>query len=84
MNYHHPLLLAPLVCMVAAAETLGVHELQGSWEGRTALEYAAASNHAEVVQILLRAGATRIPQALQLAEQYGAQTTAAILRKGSL
>lgn len=82
-----PLILAAALGRTEAARILlgmkvDIHKADTA--GRTALEYAAAANHAEVVQILLRAGATRIPQALQLAEQYGAKTTADILRKVAL
>ncbi len=48
--------------------------------GRTALEYAAAAGHAEVVQLLLRAGATRIQQALELAQRYGRAEVVSLLQ----
>jgi ankyrin repeat protein len=48
--------------------------------GRTALEYAAAAGHAEAVKLLLQAGAARISQALQLAEQYGQTEAVALLQ----
>jgi ankyrin repeat protein len=48
--------------------------------GRTALEYAAAAGHAEAVRLLLQTGAARIPQALQLAEQYRQTEAAALLQ----
>ncbi|MDO5463671.1 MAG: ankyrin repeat domain-containing protein [Akkermansia sp.] len=51
--------------------------------GRTALEYAAAAGHTEPVRLLLQAGATRISQALQLAEQYGQKETAALLQNAA-
>ena len=49
--------------------------------GRTPLEYAAAHGYDDVVYLLLNAGAKRIPQALQLAEQYGQKHVAGILRQ---
>ncbi len=48
--------------------------------GRTALEYAAAAGHADVVKLLLRAGATRIPQALELAQRYGRAEVISLLQ----
>lgn len=49
--------------------------------GRTPLEYAAAHGFDEIVYLLLNAGAKRIPQALQLAEQYGQKHVVGILRQ---
>ncbi len=49
--------------------------------GRTPIEYAAAHGFDEIVYLLLNAGAKRIPQALQLAEQYGQKHVAGILRQ---
>lgn len=49
--------------------------------GRTPIEYAAAHGFDEIVYLLLNAGAKRIPQAMQLAEQYGQKHVAGILRQ---
>ena len=49
--------------------------------GRTPIEYAAAHGYDDVVYLLLNAGAKRISQAAQLAEQYGHKHVAGILRQ---
>lgn len=49
--------------------------------GRTALEYAAANGYDDVVYLLLNAGAKRIPQAMQCAEQHGYTAVAGILKQ---
>ena len=49
--------------------------------GRTALEYAAANGYDDVVYLLLNAGAKRISQAMQYAEQYGYPGVAGILKQ---
>ena len=49
--------------------------------GRTALEYAAANGYDDVVYLLLNAGAKRISQAMQYAEQYGYPAVAGILKQ---
>lgn len=67
-------ILLAMKCRVAAPDAAG----------RTALEYAAAAGHAEIVKLLLQAGAARISQALQLAEQYEQTEVAALLRKATL
>ena len=48
--------------------------------GRTAIEYAAANGYDDIVYLLLNAGAKRINEALELAEQYGYPAVAALLR----
>ena len=48
--------------------------------GRTAIEYAAANGYDDIVYLLLNAGAKRINEALQLAEQYGYPAVAGLLR----
>lgn len=49
--------------------------------GRTALEYAAAAGHAEIVSALLRAGASHVAEAEQYARQYGHAEIADLIRK---
>ncbi len=49
--------------------------------GRTALEYAAAAGHAEIVSALLRAGAAHTAEAEQYARQYGHAEVADLIRE---
>ena len=70
----HPDVVRILLCMECRVEGTDA-------AGRTPIEYAAAHGYDDVVYLLLNAGAKRIPQALQLAEQYGHKHVAGILRQ---